>query len=82
MRPLGEMIRELAPKGVKVPDGFAVTADAYRQYLRENQLDREVANILNGLDTATCRTWPGGGGSCAPRSFRRRCRPTDEAAQA
>ena len=61
MRPLGEMVRELAPKGVKVPDGFAVTADAYRQYLRENQLDREVANILNGLDTATCRTWPGGG---------------------
>src|SRR5688572_5355939 len=48
---LGEMIRELGPKGVKVPDGFAVTADAYRQYLRENRLDREVASILNGLDT-------------------------------
>ena len=27
---LGEMFRELAPKGVKVPDGFAITSDAYR----------------------------------------------------
>ena len=26
---LGEMFRELTPKGVKVPDGFAITADGY-----------------------------------------------------
>ena len=28
---LGEMVRELSSKGVKVPDGFAITAEAYRQ---------------------------------------------------
>ena len=27
---LGEMLRELVPLGVRVPDGFAVTADASR----------------------------------------------------
>ena len=37
---LGEMYRQLTPKGVKVPNGFATTADAYRQFLRESELDR------------------------------------------
>ena len=48
---LGEMYRELTPKGIRVPDGFAVTADAYRFFLRENGLDVEIARILDGLDT-------------------------------
>ncbi|MHA3771445.1 phosphoenolpyruvate synthase [Verrucomicrobiota bacterium sgz303538] len=48
---LGEMYRELATRGVKVPNGFAVTADAYRYFLREAGLDRKIAQILQGLDT-------------------------------
>jgi phosphoenolpyruvate synthase/pyruvate phosphate dikinase len=32
---LGEMFQELAPRGVKVPDGFAITAQAYRDFLHE-----------------------------------------------
>jgi pyruvate,water dikinase len=48
---LGEMFRELGPKGVKVPDGFALTADAYRLFLHDNLLDREIRQILDGLDT-------------------------------
>jgi pyruvate, water dikinase len=48
---LGEMFRELAPKGVKVPDGFAITAQAYRAFLREANLDRKIDNWLGGLDT-------------------------------
>jgi pyruvate,water dikinase len=47
---LGEMYRELTPQGVKVPEGFAVTADAYRRFLRENRLDLDIATILQGLD--------------------------------
>ena len=31
---LGEMIRELSPKGIQIPDGYAVTAKAYFEYLR------------------------------------------------
>ena len=48
---LGEMFRELAPKGVKVPDGFAITSDAYRHFLRSANLDEEITRILHGLDT-------------------------------
>ena len=48
---LGEMFRELAPQGVKVPDGFAITADAYRYFLRENALDKRIDALLEGLDT-------------------------------
>ncbi|MFA6545381.1 MAG: PEP/pyruvate-binding domain-containing protein, partial [Limisphaerales bacterium] len=48
---LGEMFRELAPKGVKVPDGFAITSDAYRHFLRSAGLDEEITRLLRGLDT-------------------------------
>ncbi|MFZ0711440.1 MAG: PEP/pyruvate-binding domain-containing protein, partial [Terrimicrobiaceae bacterium] len=48
---LGEMCRELAAKGVKVPNGFAITADAYRYVLREGRLDQKIKEILSDLDT-------------------------------
>jgi pyruvate,water dikinase len=47
---LGEMYRELVPRGIKVPDGFAVTADAYRDFLREAHLDEEIQKRLAALD--------------------------------
>jgi len=48
---LGEMVRELASKGVKVPDGFAITADAYRHFINEAQLDEKIRSTLADLDT-------------------------------
>ncbi|HEX9757011.1 MAG TPA: phosphoenolpyruvate synthase [Nitrospiria bacterium] len=48
---LGEMYRELATKGVRIPNGFAVTADAYRYFLQYAQLDGKVHEILKDLDT-------------------------------
>jgi pyruvate, water dikinase len=48
---LGEMFRSLTSKGVKVPDGFAVTAAGYRHFLAVNQLDRFIAKELAALDT-------------------------------
>src|SRR5262245_11433957 len=48
---LGEMYRELTPKGVKVPNGFAITAEAYRYFLREAKLDERIRSLLSGLDT-------------------------------
>jgi pyruvate,water dikinase len=47
---LGEMIRELACLGVRVPDGFATTAAAYRHLLRHNRLDEPLAELLGSLD--------------------------------
>jgi pyruvate,water dikinase len=49
---LGEMYRELTPKGVKVPDGFAITAEAYRHLLREAGLEERIRQTLAGLDTS------------------------------
>lgn len=48
---LGEMYRELIPKGVKVPNGFAITSQAYRDFLREAKLDVQIQRLLAGLDT-------------------------------
>jgi len=48
---LGEMYRELASKGVKVPNGFAVTAEAYRLFLKDAKLDAAIRSILKDLDT-------------------------------
>ncbi len=48
---LGEMYRELSSKGVKVPNGFAVTAHAYRYFLDKAGIKKEIENILADLDT-------------------------------
>ena len=48
---LGEMYQSLNSVGVKVPNGFAISADAYRSYLKYNQLDERISEILSSLDT-------------------------------
>jgi pyruvate,water dikinase len=48
---LGEMCRELVPRGIKVPDGFAVTAEGYRHVLRVGGLAETIHRILADLDT-------------------------------
>jgi pyruvate,water dikinase len=48
---LGEMIRELTAKGVSVPDGFAVTAYAYRYLLESAGVKDQIEEILSDLDT-------------------------------
>jgi pyruvate,water dikinase len=52
---LGEMYRSLAGKGVKVPNGFATTASAYRLYLRHNKLDQRIGDALTALDSNDVR---------------------------
>jgi len=48
---LGEMYSNLVPLGVKVPDGFALTADAYRHFFKQTGLDKKIKEILADLDT-------------------------------
>lgn len=50
---LGEMVRELSGRGVKVPDGFAITADGYRHFIREAGLDGFIRRMLADLDTGS-----------------------------
>ena len=47
---LGEMYRELAPLGIPVPNGFAVTALAYREVLERAGAWTGLAEALDGLD--------------------------------
>lgn len=47
---LGEMTRELVPRGVRIPNGFATTAEAYRLFLRENDLGETIAQLLSGMN--------------------------------
>jgi pyruvate,water dikinase len=47
---LGEMIRHLAEVGVRVPGGFATTADAYREFLAQGGLDERIQAVLDELD--------------------------------
>ena len=49
---LGEMVRELASQGVRVPDGFAITARGYRRFLEANHLEEPLRTALTGLDPA------------------------------
>ena len=48
---LGEMFRELAGRGVKVPDGFAITAAAFRHFIREAGIGDQIRATLADLDT-------------------------------
>ena len=47
---LGEMIRNLGSRGVRVPGGFATTVDAFREYLARDGLAERIAAKLAGLD--------------------------------
>ncbi|MFO7710239.1 MAG: phosphoenolpyruvate synthase [Candidatus Woesearchaeota archaeon] len=48
---LGEMHRALVKKGVAVPNGFAITAYAYRYFVESAGLTQKIRKILKGLDT-------------------------------
>jgi len=47
---LGEMIGNLTALGVSVPNGFATTADAYREFLATDDLDKRINARLDSLD--------------------------------
>lgn len=47
---LGEMFRNLQPLGVRVPDGFATTAAAFRNFISENHLGNEIEALMGEID--------------------------------
>ncbi|WP_456480704.1 phosphoenolpyruvate synthase [Nautilia sp.] len=49
---LGEMYNRLTPLGVNVPNGFAVTATAYKHYLSYNGLWEKLAKLFENFDPA------------------------------
>ncbi len=49
---LGEMYRELTSKGVRIPNGFSVTAEAYWHTLKAGGILEKLKKTMEGLDTA------------------------------
>jgi pyruvate,water dikinase len=47
---LGEMIRQLQPKGVNVPNGFATTAYAFRHFIEKAGLEAKLRELFADLD--------------------------------
>lgn len=47
---LGEMLQNLTPLGVDIPDGLVITVDAYRKFLNFNGLERRVIDVINSID--------------------------------
>jgi len=52
---LGEMYRTLTKKGVNIPNGFAVTAYAYRYFLKKAKIQNKIRQIFSDLDTHNLR---------------------------
>ncbi len=48
---LGEMYKNMTGQGVKVPNGFATTAEAYNYLLEQTDLKQGIKNLLAGLNT-------------------------------
>lgn len=47
---LGEMLQNLTPLGVQIPNGFIVTVAAYREFIRFNNLDEAIKNIIEQIN--------------------------------
>ena len=47
---LGELLSQLTSAGIRVPDGFATTAEAFRLFLKEGGLEERIAQRLTTLD--------------------------------
>ena len=52
---LGEMISQLSGAGVRVPGGFATTAEAFRDFLKASGLDKRIADRLSTLNPEDVR---------------------------
>ena len=48
---LGEMYRNLKKKGISIPNGFAITAYAYKQFLKINKIEQKIRTSLKNLNT-------------------------------
>ena len=75
---LGEMVRHLTKQGVKVPAGFATTADAYWRFVEANGLRQTIAGLLGDLESGKIALAEAG--SAIRRAFLRGTWPPELAA--
>lgn len=61
---LGEMIRELSSMGIEVPDGYAITVEAYEEFLSHNNIKDTLSRTLASLDHEMLANLPDVGHTC------------------
>ena len=49
---LGEMYQKMSNKGIKVPNGFAISAAAYEHFIKKAKIGDKIKSILEGVDTS------------------------------
>jgi len=47
---LGEMIQKLTPLGLTIPSGFVITVEGYKKHLQKNNLESQIAELLQKID--------------------------------
>ncbi|HEY6163249.1 MAG TPA: PEP/pyruvate-binding domain-containing protein, partial [Bacteroidia bacterium] len=47
---LGEMLQNLSALGIKIPNGFVVTVNAYYEFIRYNDLEKNIHGLMQNLD--------------------------------
>ncbi|MFH1789836.1 MAG: phosphoenolpyruvate synthase [bacterium] len=52
---LGEMYSKLLKKGINIPNGFAVTSEAYWEFLKSNNLEKKIKKILSNVNVYDVR---------------------------
>lgn len=53
---LGEMFSQLTPRGVRVPNGYIFTSDAYWYFLRHNGIDEKLKKLFSNLNVNNLKT--------------------------
>jgi len=61
---LGEMYVNLAPKGVNLPEGFALTTNVYWKFLKTNGLDKKLEEIFRDFNPQSVKSIQETGGRC------------------
>lgn len=47
---LGEMLQHLQAAGIRIPNGFVITVNAYREFIRANNIDEEIRRLMSTVD--------------------------------
>jgi pyruvate,water dikinase len=50
---LGEMLQHLTKLGVNIPAGFVISVNAYTEFIRHNNLDEKIRELIQGIDYAS-----------------------------
>lgn len=61
---LGEMIRKLTPMGIEVPDGYAITVEAFEEFLSHNKINGALERLLASLDHEALTNLPEVASTC------------------